>query len=110
MDRNRLYILHILDAIKAIEKYIAGFDYEKFLNNNLVQDAVIRQFSIIGEATKRLSENMKKEHCEIPWKDICGMRDNLIHDYMGTDLDEVWETATQDLNVLKEALNEYLEK
>ena len=42
MDRNRLYILHILDAIKAIEKYIAGFDYEKFLNNNLVQDAVIR--------------------------------------------------------------------
>lgn len=110
MDRNRLYILHILDAIETIEEYVAGFDFNKFSDDRLVQDGVIRQFSIIGEAAKRLSEDMKEEYKEIPWKDICGMRDNLIHDYMGIDLDEVWKTATQDLNSLREVLNKHLGK
>ncbi len=107
MDKNELYIRHMLDAIQAIEEYLVDFDYEKFLSKSMAQDAVIRQLSIIGEAAKRLTDELKEKHSKIPWKDVCGMRDKLIHDYFGIDLKEVWETATQDLKKLKQSLNNY---
>jgi uncharacterized protein with HEPN domain len=65
------------------------------------QDAVIRQLEIIGEATKRLSENLRAAHPDIPWRRIAGMRDVLIHDYLGVDLNAVWEATQKDIPGLK---------
>jgi len=74
---DSIYLKHILDAISRIEEYIHAIRYEDFMDNHLIQDGVIRQIEIIGEATKRLSKEISKSHPEIPWKDIAGMRDKL---------------------------------
>lgn len=95
---------HILDAISRIEEYTLGLKYKEFLKNHLVQDGVIRQIEIIGEAAKRLSPKMRDQISDIPWKDIAGMRDKLIHDYMGVDIDAVWDTVDKDIPMLKNKL------
>ncbi len=85
MKADDIYLRHILDAIKRIEEYVKGIDEESFLRNYLVQDGVIRQIEIIGEAVKRLSTKLRKKYSQIPWQDIAGMRDKLIHDYFGVE-------------------------
>jgi uncharacterized protein with HEPN domain len=74
---------------------------DDFHNNLLVQDAVIRNFEIIGEATKKLSDDFKKINHELPWKEMAGMRNKLIHDYMGVDINIIWATLQKDLPYLK---------
>jgi uncharacterized protein with HEPN domain len=74
-----VYIRHIADAIDKIEKYTGGVDEKTFLSNSLIQDAVIRQLEVIGEAAKRLSPELRQTNAEIPWQDAAGMRDKLIH-------------------------------
>lgn len=98
---DTIYLQHILDAISRIEEYVHKLSYGEFLENRLIQDGVIRQIEIIGEATKRLSPKMRNQVSDIPWKDIAGMRDKLIHDYMGVDIDAVWETVSKDIPELK---------
>lgn len=100
-----VYIRHILDAIARIERYLAGISYDLFNEDTLVQDGVIRQLEIIGEASKRLSDDTKASYVDIPWKDIAGMRDKLIHDYFGTDIKAVWDTAKDDVPDLKGKLS-----
>lgn len=105
MSRDEtVYIKHILDAISRIERYMAGISYEQFNDDTLIQDGVIRQLEIIGEASKGLSDVTKAHYEDIPWKDIAGMRDKLIHDYLGTDIKAVWDTAKDDLPNLKRKL------
>jgi uncharacterized protein with HEPN domain len=100
MKGDHLYLRHILDAILKIEAYISvGRDV--FLSTSYWQDAVIRQLEIIGKATKRLSQDLRSRHDEVPWRRIAGLRDVLIHDYMGVDLAAVWEITQGDLPVLK---------
>lgn len=104
------YLRHILDAMHRIEEYTAGIAYRDFMKNNLVQAAVIREIEIIGEATKRLSEGIKGKYPDIPWRKMTGMRDKLVHDYMGVDLDAVWDTVERDIPQLKEKIKGVIER
>jgi len=106
MDRDNAYLKHIKDAIGLIEEFVAGVGHKDFIKDKKVQAAVIRQLEIIGEAAKRLSDDFKESNKEIPWKDITGMRDKLIHDYIEVDIVAVWETVKQDIPHLKENLSE----
>ena len=93
LPRDRSYLIDLVQAGKQIQDFIQGIDKERFDNSSLIQSAVIRQIEIIGEATKRLSEQFRSEHSEIPWKKISGMRDILIHSYDHVDIDEVWNAV-----------------
>jgi uncharacterized protein with HEPN domain len=101
MKRDRAYLKHILDAILNVEKFIEGINKETFLGNVEKQYAVLRGLEIIGETVKNLSEELKEKHPNIPWKEIAGMRDKLIHQYFGVNLDLVWETINTKLPELK---------
>ncbi len=107
--RDQVYLQHILDAIEKIESY-ATIGREAFIADSHWQDAVIRQLEIIGEATKRLSDGLRQRYDEIPWRRIAGLRDVLIHDYMGVDLVAVWEVTQQNLPVLKNQIQAILDE
>lgn len=97
------YLRHILEAIEKIERY-TSVGRERFVRETHWQDATIRQLEIVGEAVKRLSPETRARQPEVPWKDITGMRDFLIHDYFGVDLETVWETSQRDVPVLRRAV------
>jgi uncharacterized protein with HEPN domain len=91
MAKNSLiYLEHILDALSKVKSYTRDLNEGLFLENPLVQDAVIRNFEIIGEATKQIDSGIRAKYPDIEWKKIAGMRDKLIHDYIGVDLRAVW--------------------
>lgn len=96
-----IYLRHILDAIERVEEYLQGVGESQFNDTHLLQDGVIRQIEIIGEAVRHLSKDIRHTYPEIPWQDVAGMRDKLIHDYFGVDVEKVWLTAQEDLPVLK---------
>jgi uncharacterized protein with HEPN domain len=109
MSRNyTVYFLHILDAITAIESYVAGLTEESFRQNRLIQDGVIRNLEIIGEATKKLPKSMTNRYPNVEWKKIAGMRDVLIHDYFGVDLERVWGVVKNRLPSLKKNITNIL--
>ena len=103
-----VYLQHILDAITKVETYLRGIDESAFYRNPLIQDGVIRQIEVLGEATKHLSEELRHQSPQLPWEDIAGMRDKLIHGYFGVDLEKVWLTAIDDLPVFKEEIKKIL--
>ncbi|MGB8990525.1 MAG: DUF86 domain-containing protein [Desulfobaccales bacterium] len=100
MKKDSVYLRHILDAINKIESYIS-VGHDVFFADSHWQDAVIRQLEIMGEATKRLSQDLRSRYPDIPWKRMTGLRDVLIHDYFGVDLDMVWQIAQTFLPKLK---------
>ena len=98
---EKLYIEDILEAIIKIEKYIVGYNLEKFEEDEKTSDAVIRNFEVIGEATKKVSDELRSKYSDLPWKEMAGMRDKLIHNYFGIHLEVVYLTATEFLPELK---------
>ena len=108
MKDDNVYLEHILLAIEKIEEYLHGKSRADFLSDSMLSDAVIRQIEIIGEASKLVSSKTKKKSQELPWKDIAGMRDKLIHAYFGVDNDSVWKTVKEDVPVLKKVVSEIL--
>lgn len=105
MKDDSVYVDHILTTISKIENFVLGISRDEFEKSVLIQDAVIRNFEIIGEATKKISRDFTKVHPNVPWQDMAGMRDKLIHDYIDVDLDVVWKTIEIDLPLLKELIS-----
>jgi uncharacterized protein with HEPN domain len=101
MKDDLAFIEHILLCIEKIQDYTKDMTPVDFKDNELVQDAVIRNIEIIGEASKKVSKDLKAQYPEVPWKEISGMRDKLIHDYFGVDVDVVWKTVKEDIPYLK---------
>ena len=101
MKDDYAYIDHILHCIKKIQEYTKDLTKLDFNSNGLVQDAVIRNIEIIGEATKKISKGLKTNYPDIPWREMSGMRDKLIHDYMGIDVEVVWKTIVEDIPLIE---------
>ena len=110
MNKDKVYLRHILDAADNIQRFTANLEKSDFIENVLVHSAVIRQLEIIGEAVKKLSFGLRKSHKNIPWQDIAGLRDKLIHEYFGVDLSLVWIITVRDLPKLKLVIEEMLRK
>jgi len=100
------YIDHILECIHKINEFSNGLSLKDFKTNELVQDAIIRNIEIIGEASKKISKDTKQTYYKIPWKEIAGMRDKLIHDYLGVDVVVVWKTIKEDIPTLEKLISE----
>lgn len=109
MRSDRIYLLHIWDAIQRISEYTAE-GKGAFLSSPMIQDAVVRNLEIIGEAVKNLSDSLKASHGNIPWKSIAGMRDKVIHEYFGVNLELVWEAVERDLPELRVAIYSMLQE
>jgi len=100
----------ILDAAEAIESFVEGMNYEEFVSNDLVMSAVIRKLEIIGEVAKNVPNEIKQKFSEVPWKEMAGMRDRLIHFYFGVKYELVWQTIKRDIPEVKSAIREILKE
>lgn len=100
----KLFIKDMLDSIDKIDRYLKDVDYEGLVDDEKTVDALVRNFEIIGEAAKNLPQPIREQCPAIPWKRIIGMRNKIIHEYFGVDLDIVWETAHNFLPSLKDTL------
>ncbi|MBI4646947.1 MAG: DUF86 domain-containing protein [Bacteroidia bacterium] len=102
------YLEHILERSMKIIQFTQGMSESDFLNDEKTQSAVIRELEVIGEASKKISDNYKNNHNEIPWKLMAGMRDVLIHDYEGVDVFTIWDTIQNDVPVLIDQIQKIL--
>jgi len=100
----RVHITFILECIELIEKYTKDKTIESFNTNTQLQDAIVRRIELIGEAVKNVPQEIKDKHQEIPWARIMGMRNILIHDYLGIDLPTTWQVASKEIPILKEKI------
>jgi uncharacterized protein with HEPN domain len=97
MPRDDTYVLHIVLAARKIIRVTAGMTESDFVRDDVVQDSVIRQISMIGEAARNISEGFREIHDAVPWHEMIGMRHRLIHDYTRIDLGKVWETVQNNI-------------
>lgn len=110
MRDYRLYLKDISDAMDSIEKFVEGMDFDEFIRDDKTTSAVVRKFEIIGEATKMIPEFIKEKYPQVPWKDMAGMRDRLIHAYFGIDYVLIWETIKNAIPKTKSIVHKILEE
>ena len=103
-----VYLQDILESIEYIQRFLEGVSQEEFYENVEKQDAVLRRLEIIGEAVKHLPDKIRKNHPDVPWRQIAGMRDVIVHEYFGITLEMVWIVATEDIVDLKEEIAQIL--
>jgi len=102
MSRDlRLYLEDIWESMEKIEEYLRDLTQEDFFEKSSLQDAVIRRLSMIGEAARSIPEEFRQKYPDIPWKRIVGIRNIIIHEYFGVNLERIWEVAKNDLPALK---------
>lgn len=97
MWRDDAYLLDILIAARKVLRYVQGISWDTFQSDTLLQDAVMRNLQIIGEAAQRVSKELKEKHPEIAWAPMAGMRNRLVHEYFRIDLEKVWETVRDNI-------------
>jgi uncharacterized protein with HEPN domain len=105
---NSVFLKHIFDSCLKVEKFVGNLSYEQFLKDEKTVSAVLRELSVIGEAARKTSDNFRLKNSLIPWENIFGMRNKIIHDYMGVQLSVVWQTAKEDVPELRTLVEEIL--
>ena len=106
MNRDKSYILDILDSAQRVYEYITSNSYERYYSDPMLQDAIVRRLTIIGEAVNRLSVEFKQENPNIPWTIIKGFRNILVHEYDSLDYDLIWQTVNNDIPKLIKQLKD----
>ncbi len=105
----RIYLKDILEAIEKIEEFIQDLNYKNFCQDDKTSSAVIRKLEIIGEASKNIPPKIRDKFAEIPWKEMAGMRDRLIHFYMGVDYELIWDAIKVKIPSIKKILKKFLD-
>lgn len=103
-----LYLKDILAAIDSIEEFVAGMDLQAFQADDKTTSAVMRKLEVIGEATKQIPDEIRQSHPRVPWKEMAGMRDKLIHFYFGVDYQLIWRAIKERLPQIKPELQKIL--
>jgi uncharacterized protein with HEPN domain len=106
---NTVFLKHILDCIEKVERYLRGYNFEKFQNDDLVTDAVVRNVEIIGEAANNLTRDFRSKTPNIEWRKIINTRNRIIHGYATVDLEIIWNITQSDLGNLKTEIEKILE-
>ncbi|OGY33594.1 MAG: hypothetical protein A3I08_04215 [Candidatus Andersenbacteria bacterium RIFCSPLOWO2_02_FULL_46_11] len=106
MKDDRVYVQHVLESIGKVEKFIAGNSYEDFVADEKTVSAVLHELMIIGEAATCLSGQFREHNPQIPFNEVIGMRNRIVHEYLAVRLETVWQTCKEDLPILKKSLEE----
>ena len=109
MKDDRLYVLHIGECLARIAQYIAG-GRETFMHSPLIQDATLRNLQTIGQSVSRLSATLRAAHPEVDWRSIIGLRNVLVHDYLGINLERIWDILARDVPDLQRTVEAILQE
>jgi len=110
MKDDRLYLIHISECIERIESYVGQTDKQEFMDSTLLQDAIIRNLQVLAESTQRLSDKMKESESGVDFFEIAGFRNVLVHDYLGIEIERVWNILEKDMPALKSAVKRMMER
>ena len=104
MDRDREHIMDIILSARLVRSYVEGIEIDDFLRDTQLQDSVIRRLEVVGEAAGRITPRFREQHATIPWREMIGMRNRMIHRYDDIDLEIVWNTARESIPMLLELI------
>ena len=107
--RDCQYLADIVEAMKRALAYARDLSFHNFTNHNMAQDAILRNLQVIGEAAKKLSPALRARYRDVPWRDMAGLRDRIVHDYFGIDYEVAWDVVTNDLPRLLDVIEVILD-
>lgn len=108
MKNNRILTTHILESAEKIQRFTAGMTFPEFEGDDKTVSAVVHELMIIGEAAANISDEFREQHPEVPFHEIIGMRNRIVHEYWNVDTDVVWKTCTEDIPALKKSLEDVI--